>query len=42
MQVAANGGNTVGAKPTEAASISSGNFKQMNTWFTTLMGDTFT
>lgn len=41
MKVAANGGNTVGAKPIEAASISSANFKQMNTWFTTLMGDTF-
>jgi NADPH-dependent 2,4-dienoyl-CoA reductase/sulfur reductase-like enzyme len=41
MVVAANGGNTVGAKPTEAASITTENFKQMNTWFNTLMGDSF-
>jgi NADPH-dependent 2,4-dienoyl-CoA reductase/sulfur reductase-like enzyme len=41
MVVAANGGNTVGAKATEAAGISSSNFKQMNTWFNTLMSDSF-
>jgi sulfide dehydrogenase [flavocytochrome c] flavoprotein subunit len=41
MVVAANGGNTVGAKATEAATISSANFRQMNTWFSTLMGDSF-
>ncbi len=41
MVVAANGGKTVGAKATEAASISSGNFRQMGTWFSTLMGDSF-
>jgi NADPH-dependent 2,4-dienoyl-CoA reductase/sulfur reductase-like enzyme len=41
MVVAANGGNAVGAKATEAATISSENFRQMNTWFTTLMGDSF-
>lgn len=41
MVVAANGGKTVGAKATEAASISSENFRQMNTWFSTLMGDSF-
>jgi NADPH-dependent 2,4-dienoyl-CoA reductase/sulfur reductase-like enzyme len=41
MKVANNGGNTAGAKAVESASISSKNFKQMNTWFTTLMGDTF-
>jgi NADPH-dependent 2,4-dienoyl-CoA reductase/sulfur reductase-like enzyme len=41
MVVAANGGNPVGAKATEAASINNANFKQMNTWFNTLMGDSF-
>jgi sulfide dehydrogenase [flavocytochrome c] flavoprotein subunit len=41
MVVAANGGNTVGAKATEASTISAQNYRQMNTWFTTLMGDSF-
>jgi NADPH-dependent 2,4-dienoyl-CoA reductase/sulfur reductase-like enzyme len=41
MVVAANGGNTLAAKATEAASINNSNFKQMNTWFNTLMGDSF-
>ncbi|MBQ0932674.1 FAD-dependent oxidoreductase [Ideonella alba] len=41
MKLAANNGSTVGAKATEAASISSGNYRQMQTWFTTLMGDSF-
>ncbi len=36
-----NGGITAGAKPVEAASASSKNFKQVNTWFNTLMGDSF-
>jgi NADPH-dependent 2,4-dienoyl-CoA reductase/sulfur reductase-like enzyme len=41
MKVANNGGNTAGAKAVESATISSKNFKQMNTWFATLMGDSF-
>lgn len=41
MKLAANNGSTVGAKATEAASISSGNYRQMQTWFTALMGDSF-
>jgi NADPH-dependent 2,4-dienoyl-CoA reductase/sulfur reductase-like enzyme len=41
MKVANGGGNTMGAKAVESASISSKNFKQMNTWFTTLMADSF-
>ena len=41
MVVAANGGNPVGAKATESASINNANFKQMNTWFNTLMSDSF-
>lgn len=41
MAVAANGGLTAGAKATEASSISASNFKQMNTWFNTLMSDSF-
>ena len=41
MVVAANGGNPVGAKATEAANISNTNFRQMNTWFNTLMSDSF-
>lgn len=41
MVVAANGGVTAGAKATEAASISNENFRQMNTWFNTLMGDSY-
>ncbi len=39
--VANNGGVTTGAKPVESATISSKNFQQMNTWFNTLMGDSF-
>ena len=35
------GGLTAGAKPVEAASASSKNFQQMNTWFNALMGDSF-
>ena len=41
MVLAANGGNTVGATAIESASVSSGNFRQMTTWFNTLMGDSF-
>ncbi|MBQ0960572.1 NAD(P)/FAD-dependent oxidoreductase [Ideonella sp. 4Y11] len=41
MKLAANNGSTVGAKATEAASISSGHYRQMQTWFSTLMGDSF-
>lgn len=41
MVVAANGGVTAGARATEAASITNANFQQMNTWFNTLMGDSF-
>lgn len=41
MLLAANGGNTSGARATEAGSISYANFQQMNTWFNTLMGDSF-
>jgi sulfide dehydrogenase [flavocytochrome c] flavoprotein subunit len=39
--VANNGGVTTSAKPVESATISSKNFQQMNTWFNTLMGDSF-
>ena len=41
MVVAANGGGTSGGRATEAGSITNGNFQQMNTWFNTLMGDSF-
>ena len=41
MAVANNGGNTTGAKATEAATHSTQNFRQMNTWFNTLMSDSF-
>jgi sulfide dehydrogenase [flavocytochrome c] flavoprotein subunit len=41
MVVADRGGNTVGAKATEAAVISVKNFSQMNIWFNTLMSDSF-
>jgi len=44
MKVASNGGLTlvagVPAVPTEAATISGDNFKDMGTWFSSLMGDT--
>lgn len=41
MKVAFNNGVTTGATPIESTTISSKNFQQMNTWFNTLMGDTF-
>ena len=44
MKVANSGGQTmvngVAATATEAASVSQDNFKDMGTWFTTLMKDT--
>jgi hypothetical protein len=44
MKVAASGGQTiiagVAAAPTEAATIDRDNFKDMGTWFSTLMNDT--
>lgn len=41
FKVANNGGVTNGAKAVEASAPSSGNFKNMNTWFNALMGDSF-
>ncbi|MFM1909037.1 MAG: hypothetical protein RLZZ591_2714 [Pseudomonadota bacterium] len=41
MVFANKGGQTVGAMATEAAAPSTQNFRQMNTWFNTLMGDSF-
>lgn len=41
MVPAFKGGVTAGATPIESASVSSGNFRQMNTWFNSLMGDSF-
>lgn len=41
MVPAFNGGVTANATPIESASVSSGNFKQMNIWFNSLMGDSF-
>ncbi|MGK2953672.1 MAG: FAD-dependent oxidoreductase [Thiobacillus sp.] len=41
MKIAANGGSIVNASATEAASINSRNFNQMNVWFNTLMSDSF-
>ena len=41
MLLAANGGQTSGARAIESASIIASNFRQMNTWFNTLMGDSF-
>jgi len=41
FKVANGGGVTAGAKPVESSSINSKNFQQMNTWFNTLMGDSF-
>ena len=39
--VANSGGNTTGARAVESANISSRNFQEMNTWFNTLMSDSF-
>lgn len=41
MVLAANGGQTLGARATESASISSSNFREMGIWFNSLMGDSF-
>jgi len=41
MVVAANNGNTSGATAIESATISTQNFREMSTWFNTLMGDSF-
>ncbi len=41
MMVAANRGSTVGAGAVEAANISNKNYRQMFTWFHTLMADSF-
>jgi NADPH-dependent 2,4-dienoyl-CoA reductase/sulfur reductase-like enzyme len=41
MMVAANGGQTASASATEAASINTANHRRMQTWFASLMGDTF-
>ncbi len=41
MVVAANGGNPLGAVPTASATVSNKNYKNMSTWFNTLMGDSF-
>ena len=41
MMVAANGGQTTGASAPEAASINAANHRRMQTWFSSLMGDTF-
>jgi NADH dehydrogenase FAD-containing subunit len=36
-----NGSTAIGAAPVEAATFSSKNFSQMNGWFASLMGDSF-
>ena len=41
MVVAANGGNPLGAAPTSSATVSNKNYRNMSTWFNTLMGDSF-
>jgi NADPH-dependent 2,4-dienoyl-CoA reductase/sulfur reductase-like enzyme len=41
FKVANGGGVTAGAKPVEASRPSTENFKDMNTWFNALMGDSF-
>lgn len=41
MLPATNGGVTAGATATEAGAITTGNYRQMNTWFNTLMSDSF-
>lgn len=42
MKVATNGGQIIGGTPTESNAVTSKNFRNMDTWFKTLMGDTFT
>ncbi len=41
MALAANGGVTTGATATEAGAIDTENFRDMNTWFNTLMSDSY-
>ena len=41
MKPAANNGSLVGATATESSTISAGNYRQMGTWFNTLMADSF-
>ena len=41
MKVAANGGVTTGAAPTASAQVTASNYRQMHTWFNTLMSDSF-
>lgn len=41
MKIATSGGQIIGGTPTESNAISSKNFRQMDTWFKALMGDTF-
>lgn len=41
MKVAADNGSTLTGRAIEAAQINSANFRQMQGWFTALMGDTF-
>lgn len=42
MKIATNGGQIIGGAPTESNAITRKNFQNMDTWFKTLMGDTFT
>jgi NADPH-dependent 2,4-dienoyl-CoA reductase/sulfur reductase-like enzyme len=41
MLPAANGGVTAGSTATEASAITNSNYRQMNTWFNTLMSDSY-
>jgi sulfide dehydrogenase [flavocytochrome c] flavoprotein subunit len=41
MLPATNGGVTAGSTATEAGAISNANYRQMNTWFNTLMSDSY-
>ena len=41
MVLASQGGNSVGARATEASTISNAHYRQMHTWFNTLMSDSF-
>ena len=42
MKIATNGGQIMGGAPTESNAITRKIFQNMDTWFKTLMGDTFT
>jgi hypothetical protein len=41
MLPATNGGITAGSTATEASAITNANYRQMNTWFNTLMSDSY-